>query len=166
MAKKIVGFIKLQVPAGKANPSPPIGPALGQRGLNIMEFCKAFNAQTQGVDNHHDARCKVVEDGRKNESHKGDAPQQSAFAMRLYGITHKVEPAIGVNNLYDGHRTHEEEQRFGRFAQMFSQAFAHMRQYASSITCQFGHARQNEFGWVNHEKRPTQIGRASCRERV
>ena len=47
MAKKIVGFIKLQVPAGKANPSPPIGPALGQRGLNIMEFCKAFNAKTQ-----------------------------------------------------------------------------------------------------------------------
>jgi large subunit ribosomal protein L11 len=50
MAKKIVGFIKLQVPAGKANPSPPIGPALGQRGLNIMEFCKAFNAQTQGFE--------------------------------------------------------------------------------------------------------------------
>ncbi len=50
MAKKVIGFIKLQVPAGKANPSPPIGPALGQRGLNIMEFCKAFNAQTQGVE--------------------------------------------------------------------------------------------------------------------
>ncbi len=50
MAKKIVGLIKLQVPAGKANPSPPIGPALGQRGLNIMEFCKAFNAQTQGME--------------------------------------------------------------------------------------------------------------------
>ena len=50
MAKKVVGFVKLQVPAGKANPSPPIGPALGQRGLNIMEFCKAFNAQTQGVE--------------------------------------------------------------------------------------------------------------------
>jgi len=50
MAKKIVGYIKLQVPAGKANPSPPIGPALGQRGLNIMEFCKAFNAQTSGVE--------------------------------------------------------------------------------------------------------------------
>jgi large subunit ribosomal protein L11 len=47
MAKKITGYIKLQVPAGKANPSPPIGPALGQRGVNIMEFCKAFNAQTQ-----------------------------------------------------------------------------------------------------------------------
>ena len=47
MAKKIVGYIKLQIPAGKANPSPPVGPALGQRGLNIMEFCKAFNAATQ-----------------------------------------------------------------------------------------------------------------------
>ena len=47
MAKKIVGYIKLQVPAGSANPSPPIGPALGQRGLNIMEFCKNFNAKTQ-----------------------------------------------------------------------------------------------------------------------
>ena len=50
MAKKVTGFLKLQVPAGAANPSPPIGPALGQRGLNIMEFCKAFNAQTQGVE--------------------------------------------------------------------------------------------------------------------
>ena len=47
MAKKVTGYLKLQVPAGAANPSPPIGPALGQRGLNIMEFCKAFNAQTQ-----------------------------------------------------------------------------------------------------------------------
>ncbi|BCS53046.1 50S ribosomal protein L11 [Geobacter sp. SVR] len=47
MAKKITGYIKLQVPAGKANPSPPIGPALGQHGVNIMEFCKAFNAKTQ-----------------------------------------------------------------------------------------------------------------------
>jgi len=50
MAKKVVGFIKLQVPAGQANPSPPIGPALGQRGLNIMEFCKQFNAQTQKME--------------------------------------------------------------------------------------------------------------------
>ncbi len=50
MAKKIVGYIKLEVPAGKANPSPPIGPALGQRGLNIMEFCKAFNAATQNIE--------------------------------------------------------------------------------------------------------------------
>ena len=50
MAKKITGYIKLQVPAGAANPSPPIGPALGQRGVNIMEFCKAFNATTQEMD--------------------------------------------------------------------------------------------------------------------
>ena len=50
MAKKIDGYLKLQVPAGQANPSPPIGPALGQRGVNIMEFCKAFNAQTQKMD--------------------------------------------------------------------------------------------------------------------
>lgn len=50
MAKKIIGYIKLQIPAGKANPSPPVGPALGQRGLNIMEFCKAFNAATQSLE--------------------------------------------------------------------------------------------------------------------
>jgi len=50
MAKKIDAYIKLQIPAGKANPSPPVGPALGQRGVNIMEFCKAFNAATQGIE--------------------------------------------------------------------------------------------------------------------
>ena len=50
MAKKIDGYLKLQVPAGQANPSPPVGPALGQHGVNIMEFCKAFNAQTQGLE--------------------------------------------------------------------------------------------------------------------
>ncbi|MDO5089947.1 MAG: 50S ribosomal protein L11 [Cardiobacteriaceae bacterium] len=50
MAKKITGYIKLQIPAGKANPSPPVGPALGQRGVNIMEFCKAFNAETQSME--------------------------------------------------------------------------------------------------------------------
>jgi large subunit ribosomal protein L11 len=50
MAKKVTGYIKLQIPAGQANPSPPVGPALGQQGVNIMEFCKAFNAQTQGTE--------------------------------------------------------------------------------------------------------------------
>jgi len=50
VAKKVIGYIKLQIPAGKANPSPPVGPALGQRGLNIMEFCKAFNAATQNIE--------------------------------------------------------------------------------------------------------------------
>ena len=53
MAKKIEGYLKLQVPAGQASPSPPIGPALGQRGLNIMDFCKAFNAQTQNEEQEH-----------------------------------------------------------------------------------------------------------------
>lgn len=50
MAKKVVGIVKLQVPAGKANPAPPVGPALGQQGVNIMEFCKSFNARTQGME--------------------------------------------------------------------------------------------------------------------
>ena len=50
MAKEVIGYIKLQIPAGKANPSPPVGPALGQRGLNIMDFCKQFNAKTQGME--------------------------------------------------------------------------------------------------------------------
>jgi len=50
MAKKIAGYIKLEIPAGQANPSPPVGPALGQRGINIMDFCKAFNAATQSID--------------------------------------------------------------------------------------------------------------------
>ena len=50
MAKKLLGQLKLQIPAGQANPSPPVGPALGQRGINIMEFCKAFNAKTQGAE--------------------------------------------------------------------------------------------------------------------
>ena len=58
MAKKIEGYIKLQIPAGKANPAPPIGPALGQYGVNIMEFCKAFNAKTQ--DNDPDLKVPVV----------------------------------------------------------------------------------------------------------
>lgn len=58
MAKKVVGQLKLQVPAGAANPSPPVGPALGQRGINIMEFCKAFNAKTQDMENG--APCPTV----------------------------------------------------------------------------------------------------------
>ncbi len=60
MAKKVTGYLKLQVPAGAANPSPPIGPALGQRGLNIMEFCKAFNAQTHQEGGQADLRLEVA----------------------------------------------------------------------------------------------------------
>ena len=72
MAKKIVGFIKLQVPAGKANPSPPIGPALGQRGLNIMEFCKAFNAQDSGYGAWSDADSGDHHRFRRQELHLQD----------------------------------------------------------------------------------------------
>ncbi|HNS86714.1 MAG TPA: 50S ribosomal protein L11 [Parvularculaceae bacterium] len=60
MAKKITGYLKLQVPAGAANPSPPIGPALGQRGLNIMEFCKSFNAQTQQMEKGMPIPCVIT----------------------------------------------------------------------------------------------------------
>ena len=60
MAKKIQGYIKLQIPAGKANPSPPVGPALGQRALNIMEFCKAFNAMTQGMEPGAPVPCVIT----------------------------------------------------------------------------------------------------------
>jgi large subunit ribosomal protein L11 len=60
MAKKVETYIKLQVPAGKANPSPPVGPALGQHGVNIMEFCKAFNSQTQGVEQGLPIPCVIT----------------------------------------------------------------------------------------------------------
>ena len=72
MAKKIVGFIKLQIPAGKANPSPPVGPALGQRGLNIMEFCKAFNAATQNIE--PGLPVPVVITGRALKGWQGSSP--------------------------------------------------------------------------------------------
>jgi large subunit ribosomal protein L11 len=76
MAKKIIGYIKLQVPAGKATPSPPIGPALGQRGLNIMEFCKAFNAATQGLEPGMPIPVVIT-----------------AFADRTFSFTTKTPPA-------------------------------------------------------------------------
>ena len=76
MAKKIIGYIKLQVPAGKANPSPPIGPALGQRGLNIIEFCKSFNAQTQGMEPGLPIPCVIT-----------------AFADKTFTFVMKTPPA-------------------------------------------------------------------------
>ena len=60
MAKKVIGMVKLQIPAGQANPSPPVGPALGQHGVNIMEFCKAFNAQTKSQDEDHADRKELA----------------------------------------------------------------------------------------------------------
>jgi large subunit ribosomal protein L11 len=86
MAKKIIGFIKLQVPAGKANPSPPIGPALGQRGLNIMEFCKAFNAKTQGMEPGMPIPVVIT----------AFADKSFTFEMRTPPATYLIKKAAGI----------------------------------------------------------------------
>ncbi|HEY8698408.1 MAG TPA: 50S ribosomal protein L11 [Rhizomicrobium sp.] len=88
MAKKIVGYVKLQVPAGAANPSPPIGPALGQRGLNIMEFCKAFNAKTQQMEKSMPIPVTITVYSDKSFSFEMKTPPASYFlkkAARLEG---------------------------------------------------------------------------------
>jgi len=87
MAKKIVGYIKLQVPAGKANPSPPIGPALGQRGLNIMEFCKAFNAQTQSYEVGTPLPVVITAFGDRTFSFVIKLPPVTFFLKKAAGIT-------------------------------------------------------------------------------
>ena len=86
MAKKIAGFIKLQVPAGKANTSPPIGPALGQRGLNIMEFCKAFNAQTQSFEPGMPIPVVIT----------AYADKSFTFAMKTPPATFLIKKAAGI----------------------------------------------------------------------
>jgi large subunit ribosomal protein L11 len=86
MAKKIVGYIKLQVPAGKANPSPPIGPALGQRGLNIMEFCKAFNAQTQGMEVGMPIPVEITAYADKSFTFRMKTPPATYFIKKAAGI--------------------------------------------------------------------------------
>src|SRR6476469_2803646 len=86
MAKKVVGFIKLQVPAGKANPSPPIGPALGQRGLNIMEFCKALNAQTQKLEPGMPSPVVITAYGDRSFTFVTKTPPNSYFLMKAAGI--------------------------------------------------------------------------------
>ena len=86
MAKKIVGIIKLQVPAGKANPSPPIGPALGQRGLNIMEFCKAFNAATQNVEPGMPIPVVITAYGDRSFTFVTKSPPNSYFLKKAAGI--------------------------------------------------------------------------------
>ncbi len=86
MAKKIAGYIKLQVPAGKANPSPPIGPALGQRGLNIMEFCKAFNAQTQSFEAGMPIPVVIT----------AYADKSFSFVMKTPPVTFLIKKAAGI----------------------------------------------------------------------
>ena len=86
MAKKVVGQLKLQVPAGAANPSPPVGPALGQRGINIMEFCKAFNAKTQDLE--PGAPCPTVITYYQDKSFSMDikTPPASYFLIKAAGL--------------------------------------------------------------------------------
>jgi large subunit ribosomal protein L11 len=86
MAKKVVGLIKLQVPAGAANPSPPIGPALGQRGLNIMEFCKAFNAQTQNLEKGVPIPVVITAYGDRTFTFVMKTPPNSYFIKKAAGV--------------------------------------------------------------------------------
>lgn len=86
MAKKITGYIKLQVPAGAANPSPPIGPALGQAGLNIMEFCKAFNAQTQQLEQGMPIPTVITVYGDRTFSFVTKTPPASFFLKKAAGL--------------------------------------------------------------------------------
>ena len=90
MAKKIVGYIKLQVPAGKANPSPPIGPALGQRGLNIMEFCKTFNAQTQSLEPGMPIPVVITAYADRTFTFITKTPPNTYFLKKAAGITKGV----------------------------------------------------------------------------
>jgi large subunit ribosomal protein L11 len=86
MAKKVTGYIKLQVPAGQANPSPPIGPALGQAGLNIMEFCKIFNAQTQKLEPGMPIPTVISVHGDRTFSFITKTPPASFFLKKAAGL--------------------------------------------------------------------------------
>jgi large subunit ribosomal protein L11 len=86
MAKKVVGYIKLQIPAGKANPSPPVGPALGQRGLNIMQFCKDFNAATQGMEVGMPVPVVITAYGDRTFSFITKTPPNTYFLKKAAGI--------------------------------------------------------------------------------
>jgi len=87
MAKKIVGYIKLQIPAGKANPSPPVGPALGQRGLNIMAFCKEFNAATQQLEPGMPIPVVITAFGDRTFTFITKTPPNTHFLKKAAGIT-------------------------------------------------------------------------------
>jgi large subunit ribosomal protein L11 len=95
MAKKVTGYIKLQVPAGQANPSPPIGPALGQRGLNIMEFCKAFNAATQGMEQGMPIPVVITVFGDKSFAFSMKTPPASFLLKRAAGLKTSKKPGSG-----------------------------------------------------------------------
>jgi large subunit ribosomal protein L11 len=86
MAKKVMGSLKLQIPAGKANPSPPVGPALGQRGINIMEFCKAFNAKTQEMEEGAPCPTVITYYADKSFSMEIKTPPASYFLKKAAGL--------------------------------------------------------------------------------
>ena len=91
MSKRVDGFIKLQIPAGQANPSPPVGPALGQAGLNIMEFCKAFNAHTQGMEPGMPIPVKITVYADKSFSYETKSPPASYFIKKAAGLDKGAE---------------------------------------------------------------------------
>jgi len=95
MAKKIVGFIKLQVPAGDAKPAPPIGPALGQRGLNIMEFCKAFNAKSAQIDKGTPIPVVITAYADRSFTFEMRQPPVSFFLKKAAGLKIGKKPASG-----------------------------------------------------------------------
>lgn len=95
MAKKITGYVKLQVPAGAANPSPPIGPALGQRGLNIMEFCKAFNARTAQMEKGTPIPVIITAYQDRSFTFDMKQPPVSYFLKRAAGLKIGKKPASG-----------------------------------------------------------------------
>jgi large subunit ribosomal protein L11 len=94
MAKKIVGYVKLQIPAGKANPSPPVGPALGQRGLNIMQFCKEFNARTQGMEPGMPVPVVITAFGDRTFTFITKTPPNTYFLLKAANVT-KGSPTVG-----------------------------------------------------------------------
>jgi large subunit ribosomal protein L11 len=98
MAKKITGYLKLQVAAGSATPSPPIGPALGQRGLNIMEFCKAFNAQTQDQEKGSPIPVVITVFADKSFSFEMKTPPVTYFIKKAAGLKIGKKPASGSKN--------------------------------------------------------------------
>ena len=95
MAKKVTGYVKLQVPAGAANPSPPIGPALGQRGLNIMEFCKAFNARTAQMEKGTPIPVVITAYQDRSFTFEMKQPPVSYFLKRAAGLKIGKKPASG-----------------------------------------------------------------------
>jgi len=95
MAKKIDGYISLQVPAGKANPAPPIGPALGQRGVNIMEFCKAFNAKSKDIEPETPIPVKITVFADKSFTFVMKTPPASFFIKKAAGLATSGKPGSG-----------------------------------------------------------------------